>query len=124
MRLWRWGSYTQPHPATPSPGYFVECFKFLFTLTRTAGGKGGLVQSSAPGSGGKLNPNLTQPNAAASVFGFTAPRMSNAFARRHGLNPKDNPMLNLQKIALQSQQQQQAPQVWPLWGKVDGKGGP
>lgn len=37
------------------------------------------------------------------VFAFTAPRMSNAFARRHGLNPKDNPMLNLQKIALQSQ---------------------
>mmetsp|Transcript_14015 Transcript_14015/g.34549 ORF Transcript_14015/g.34549 Transcript_14015/m.34549 type:complete len:618 (-) Transcript_14015:1777-3630(-) len=39
----------------------------------------------------------------AAVFGFTAPRMSNAFARRHGLNPKDNAMLNLQKIALQAQ---------------------
>jgi hypothetical protein len=37
--------------------------------------------------------------------------MSNAFARKHGLDPKDNPLLNLQRIALQqtsSQQQQQA----------------
>ncbi len=56
------------------------------------------------GKGGH-GPNLTQPNPAASMLGFTAPRMSNAFARRHGLNPRDNPMINLQKIALQSQQQ-------------------
>jgi hypothetical protein len=27
--------------------------------------------------------------------------MSNAFARKHGLDPKDNPLLNLQRIALQ-----------------------
>lgn len=40
---------------------------------------------------------------AASALGLTAPRMSNAFARRHGLNPKDNAMLNLQKIAIQAQ---------------------
>lgn len=26
--------------------------------------------------------------------------MSNAFARKHGLNPKDNPMVNLQKMAI------------------------
>lgn len=32
-----------------------------------------------------------------------APRMSNAFARRHGLNPKDNAVFNLQKIAMQNQ---------------------
>lgn len=56
------------------------------------------------GKGGH-GPNLTQPNPAAAMLGFTAPRMSNAFARRHGLNPRDNPMINLQKIALQSQQQ-------------------
>jgi hypothetical protein len=37
--------------------------------------------------------------------------MSNAFARKHGLDPKDNPLLNLQRIALQQtapQQQQHA----------------
>lgn len=28
-----------------------------------------------------------------------APRMSNAFARRHGLNPKDDPSLVLQKMS-------------------------
>jgi hypothetical protein len=27
--------------------------------------------------------------------------MSNAFARKHGLNPKDNPLVNLQRIAMQ-----------------------
>jgi len=32
--------------------------------------------------------------------GVTAPRMSNAFARKHGLNPKDNPIVNLQKMAV------------------------
>jgi len=32
--------------------------------------------------------------------GVAAPRMSNAFARKHGLNPKDNPLVNLQKMAL------------------------
>ncbi|KXZ44734.1 hypothetical protein GPECTOR_63g59 [Gonium pectorale] len=66
----------------------------------------GQTYSGGGGGGGKLgNLNLTQPNAAAGMLGFTAPRMSNAFARRHGLNPKDNPMLNLQKIALQTHQQ-------------------
>lgn len=39
------------------------------------------------------------------LLGFTTPRMSNSFARRHGLNPKDNAMLNLQKLAIQAQQQ-------------------
>jgi hypothetical protein len=34
------------------------------------------------------------------------PRMSNNFARRHGLNPKDNPLLNLQML----QQMGQSPQ--------------
>ncbi len=49
---------------------------------------------------------LQPANAAASLaLGFTAPRMSNAFARRHGLNPRDNAMINLQKLALQQQQQ-------------------
>lgn len=55
---------------------------------------------------------LTSPpkvnSVAAAMFGFTAPRMSNAFARRHGLNPKDNAMLNLQKIALEAQSGQAA----------------
>lgn len=37
---------------------------------------------------------------------MTAPRMSNAFARRHGLNPKDHPIVNLQRMAMQQQQQQ------------------
>ncbi|CAD7698538.1 unnamed protein product [Ostreobium quekettii] len=34
------------------------------------------------------------------VTGVTAPRMSNAFARKHGLNPKDSPLVNLQKMAV------------------------
>lgn len=37
----------------------------------------------------------------------TAPRMSNAFVRRHGLNPKDTSALNLRRITMQNQ----APQV-------------
>lgn len=49
--------------------------------------------------GGRPSHAHTAPSAAA--LGLTTPRMSNAFARRHGLNPKDNAMLNLQKIAIQ-----------------------
>ena len=33
--------------------------------------------------------------------GLLAPRMSNAFARRHGLNPRDHGLVNLQKLAMQ-----------------------
>ncbi|PNH10713.1 Zinc finger CCCH domain-containing protein 24 [Tetrabaena socialis] len=73
----------------------------------TGGGSSPGASAAAAAAAAKLSLNLTQPNAAAGVLGFTAPRMSNAFARRHGLNPKDNPMINLQKIALQSHQQQQ-----------------
>jgi hypothetical protein len=81
---------------------------------------GGARGPPASGSGGPLN--LTQPSASAALLGFTAPRMSNAFARRHGLNPRDNPMVNLQKIALQSHavqhpqhhQQQQQQVRWKL----------
>jgi hypothetical protein len=29
------------------------------------------------------------------------PRMSNAFARKHGLDPKENPLVNLQRLAMQ-----------------------
>ena len=57
------------------------------------------VQSGTP-----PDPNPAPPPSAPSpLLGLATPRMSNAFARRHGLNPKDNPMLNLQKIALQAQ---------------------
>ena len=45
----------------------------------------------------------------AALLGLTAPRMSNAFARRHGLNPRDNPMINLQKLALQQTTSPSAP---------------
>jgi hypothetical protein len=31
------------------------------------------------------------------------PRMSNAFARKHGIDPKHNPLLNVQAIALQQE---------------------
>jgi hypothetical protein len=31
------------------------------------------------------------------------PRMSNAFARKHGLDPKENPLVNLQRLAMQQQ---------------------
>ncbi|GFR42124.1 hypothetical protein Agub_g2967 [Astrephomene gubernaculifera] len=83
--------------------------KGCVVLSTSPGGTSFTDPSSASsgGAAGKVSLNLTQPNAAASMLGFTAPRMSNAFARRHGLNPKDNPMINLQKIALQSHQQPQ-----------------
>jgi hypothetical protein len=62
-------------------------------------GDPGMLAATAAGNMPPIHPST----AAAAMFGFTAPRMSNAFARRHGLNPKDNAMLNLQKIALQAQ---------------------
>lgn len=39
------------------------------------------------------------------------PRMSNAFARKHGLDPKENPLVNLQRLAMQQASPQQAGMV-------------
>eukprot|EP00798_Chlamydomonas_sp_ICE-L_P020579 gene20579-27376_t len=38
---------------------------------------------------------------AAALRNLSMPRMSNEYARRHGLNPRDNPMLNAEKLRLQ-----------------------
>eukprot|EP00798_Chlamydomonas_sp_ICE-L_P011399 gene11399-12100_t len=49
----------------------------------------GAYMGGRAGSAGGMTPNVTLP------------RMSNEYARRHGLNPKDNAMVNAQKIKLQ-----------------------
>ncbi|GAX72572.1 hypothetical protein CEUSTIGMA_g28.t1 [Chlamydomonas eustigma] len=77
---------------------------------------GGADAASAAGGGAQGTTGL---------LGFTAPRMSNAFARRHGLNPRDNAMINLQKLALQSQMtpQQQKPMRQGYSGGYPSRGG-
>ncbi|CAD7700682.1 unnamed protein product [Ostreobium quekettii] len=56
----------------------------------------------APNTPGAAVGNGSQ-QAAEGGPGVTAPRMSNAFARKLGLNPKDSPMVNLQKMAIAGQ---------------------
>lgn len=64
-----------------------------------------------------MMPNNLQAQLPASSQGparlTSAPRMSNAFARRHGLNPKANPAPNLQKISMHNQNNQYPHQVGP-----------
>lgn len=49
-------------------------------------------------SNGSAKIELQQQQQHARTASITAPRMSNAFARKLGLNPKDSPVINLQKI--------------------------
>jgi hypothetical protein len=76
---------------------------------------GGLrIELPADAAGGARGPDTPSPAGAspgpseATLAGVTVPRMSNAFLRRYGLNPKDSPLTNLQRImALHSQNPQQ-----------------
>lgn len=59
------------------------------------------LASSSSGYSGQSSPDHSANlQAHGGIMGLPAPRMSNAFARKHGLNPKDDPMVNMQKIAL------------------------
>ncbi|WIA40824.1 hypothetical protein OEZ86_004501 [Tetradesmus obliquus] len=90
-----------------SGGGAPDSFGSSSQLDQAAAAAAAAVGLSGGGGGGSPSPvkQLVSPNA------VPVPRMSNAFARKHGLDPKDNPLLNLQRIALQqtsSQPQQQA----------------
>lgn len=66
-------------------------------------GSGSSSAAAAAGKGSSSSPTkqLLSPSA------VPLPRMSNAFARKHGLDPKENPLVNLQRLAFQQQVQPQ-----------------
>jgi hypothetical protein len=67
--------------------------------TSPHGEQGPLASPSKPLLGGYATSSSTVQPAPA----VTVPRMSNAFARKHGIDPRSNPLLNLRTIALQQQ---------------------
>jgi len=54
--------------------------------------------SSSSGMAAQPSPKQQQ---LVSPTAMPMPRMSNAFARKHGLDPKENPLVNLQRLAMQ-----------------------
>ena len=75
------------------------------------------VAAAGAAAGGAAQPSPKQQRLV-SPTAMPMPRMSNAFARKHGLDPKENPLVNLQRLAMQ---QQVAPQGPPAM--VGGQGG-
>jgi hypothetical protein len=100
--------------------------------SNTSFGSGSQVPPVLPGAGAAAGDDQQQQQAAASSSDVAAasrsgaaqpspkpqqlvsptalpmPRMSNAFARKHGLDPKENPLVNLQRLAMQQQMSPQA----------------
>lgn len=62
---------------------------------------------AAASSSGAAQPS-PKPQQLVSPTALPMPRMSNAFARKHGLDPKENPLVNLQRLAMQQQMSPQA----------------
>jgi hypothetical protein len=84
-------------PETASNTHLVSK---MMALDTSSLGSGSMMGSPIPGSPTGSSMGLS---GAGIVPAVAAPRMSNAFARKHGLNPRDNPVVNLQKIALAGQ---------------------
>lgn len=57
----------------------------------------------APGSSSAMAQPSPKQQQLVSPTALPMPRMSNAFARKHGLDPKENPLVNLQRLAMQQQ---------------------
>ena len=72
----------------------------LLGATSPHGEQGPLASPSKPLLGGYASSSTGSVHSAPAV---TVPRMSNAFARKHGIDPRSNPLLNLRTIALQQQ---------------------
>lgn len=72
------------------------------------------------GSAG-VSPVPPQQQQLVSPSAMPVPRMSNAFARKHGLDPKENPLVNLQRLAMQQHVPQQQPVSGGL-GRLRGGG--
>jgi hypothetical protein len=66
-----------------------------------AGAGGGASSAVGDAAAAPKQQQLVSPTA------MPVPRMSNAFARKHGLDPKENPLVNLQRLAMQQQSPQQ-----------------
>jgi hypothetical protein len=65
---------------------------------------------AANSSSGAAQPS-PKPQQLVSPTALPMPRMSNAFARKHGLDPKENPLVNLQRLAMQQMPPQAAAMV-------------
>eukprot|EP00879_Flechtneria_rotunda_P008263 GHRR01008656.1.p1 GENE.GHRR01008656.1~~GHRR01008656.1.p1 ORF type:complete len:507 (+),score=133.37 GHRR01008656.1:159-1679(+) len=63
--------------------------------------------SSAAASSIGNSPLLAAGQQLITPSAIPVPRMSNAFVRKHGLDPKENPLVNLQRLALQQGSPQQ-----------------
>lgn len=65
---------------------------------QAAGSDTGAGPVSSSGTAAQPSPKQQQ---LVSPTAMPMPRMSNAFARKHGLDPKENPLINLQRLAMQ-----------------------
>lgn len=73
-----------------------------------AGSSSGDVAAGGSNSTAQPSP---KPQQLVSPTALPMPRMSNAFARKHGLDPKENPLVNLQRLAMQQMSPQAAGMV-------------
>jgi hypothetical protein len=67
-------------------------------------------------SSGPLEPSPKQQQLV-SPTALPMPRMSNAFARKHGLDPKEHPLVNLQRLAMQQMSPSAAAMVGVCWAR-------
>jgi hypothetical protein len=116
VKLWLSGAApAKQGPALPPGLLSPACCTLAQVSSGPLAGASGSGPHSGPLSGAAAQPQphalvpqahyamYAAPPVAPAALGMPAPRMSNAFARKHGLDPKDDPLVNLQKITFQAQ---------------------